>query len=43
MVAVKLLGGYAVYSLLYVEQRGWYSWILYMLYGFLLTSGKLLV
>lgn len=35
-----LLGGYVVYSLLYVEQKGWYSWVLNMLYGFLLTFGK---
>lgn len=35
-----LLGGYAVYSLLYQEHRGWYSYVLNMLYGFLLTFGK---
>lgn len=35
-----LLGGYAVYSLLYQEHRGWYSFVLNMLYGFLLTFGK---
>lgn len=35
-----LLGCYAVYSLLYVEHKGWYSWILGMLYGFLLTFGE---
>lgn len=35
-----LFGCYAVYSLLYVEHKGWYSWILSMLYGFLLTFGK---
>jgi hypothetical protein len=23
-----LLGGYAIYSLVYDEQKGWYSWIL---------------
>uniref|UniRef100_A0A158PCR9 Cleft lip and palate associated transmembrane protein 1 n=1 Tax=Angiostrongylus cantonensis TaxID=6313 RepID=A0A158PCR9_ANGCA len=38
-VLFPLLGGYAVYSLIYVEQRGWYSWILNMLYGFLLMFG----
>ncbi|KAI5709718.1 hypothetical protein M8J75_002678 [Diaphorina citri] len=32
-----LLAGYAVYSLLYLEHKGWYSWVLNMLYGFLLT------
>ncbi|KAK3746119.1 hypothetical protein QZH41_008822 [Actinostola sp. cb2023] len=30
---------YAVYSLLYLEHKGWYSWVLGMLYGFLLTFG----
>ncbi|KAG7215559.1 hypothetical protein INR49_022143 [Caranx melampygus] len=30
-----LFGCYAVYSLLYVEHKGWYSWVLSMLYGFL--------
>lgn len=35
-----LLGCYAVYSLLYVEHKGWYSWVLSMLYGFLLTFGE---
>ncbi|NWZ88495.1 CLPT1 protein, partial [Poecile atricapillus] len=34
-----LLGCYAVYSLLYLEHKGWYSWLLGMLYGFLLTFG----
>ncbi|KAJ1362845.1 hypothetical protein KIN20_022540 [Parelaphostrongylus tenuis] len=38
-VLFPLLGGYAVYSLIYVEQRGWYSWVLSMLYGFLLMFG----
>ena len=35
-----LLACYAVYSLVYQEHRGWYSWVLNMLYGFLLTFGK---
>jgi len=34
-----LLVGYCVYSLIYQEHKGWYSWILNMLYGFLLTFG----
>lgn len=38
-VLFPLLGGYAIYSLIYVEQRGWYSWVLGMLYGFLLMFG----
>ncbi len=31
---------YAVYSLLYNEHKGWYSFILNMAYGFLLTFGE---
>jgi len=38
-----LLGCYAVYSLIYEEQRGWYSWILSMLYGFLLMFGFIMM
>ncbi|PAV87024.1 hypothetical protein WR25_12697 isoform A [Diploscapter pachys] len=38
-VMFPLLIGYSIYSLLYVEQRGWYSWVLNMLYGYLLTFG----
>jgi hypothetical protein len=34
-----LLVCYAVYSVIYLEHRGWYSWVLSMLYGFLLTFG----
>lgn len=39
-VLYPLFGCYAVYSLIYVEHKGWYSWVLSMLYGFLLTFGK---
>ena len=35
-----LLAGYGVYSLLYHEHKGWYSWVLSMLYGFLLMFGE---
>uniref|UniRef100_A0A915DAJ4 Cleft lip and palate associated transmembrane protein n=1 Tax=Ditylenchus dipsaci TaxID=166011 RepID=A0A915DAJ4_9BILA len=42
-VLFPLLGGYAVYSLIYEEQRGWYSWILGMLYGFLLMFGFIMM
>jgi len=35
-----LLVCYAVYSIMYLEHRGWYSWVLSMFYGFLLTFGK---
>ncbi|KAK7104349.1 putative lipid scramblase CLPTM1 [Littorina saxatilis] len=38
-----LLGIYAVYSLVYQEHRGWYSWVLNMLYGFLLTFGFIMM
>lgn len=38
-----LLGGYAVYSLVYQEHKGWYSWVLNMLYGFLLTFGFIMM
>lgn len=34
-----LLAAYAIYSLIYEEHRGWYSWVLSMLYGYLLTFG----
>lgn len=36
-----LLICYGIYSLIYQEHKGWYSWVLSMLYGFLLTFGKL--
>lgn len=38
-----LLIGYGCYSLLYQEHRGWYSWVLNMLYGFLLTFGFIMM
>lgn len=38
-----LLAGYAIYSLLYLEHKGWYSWVLNMLYGFLLTFGFIMM
>ncbi|CAD6187579.1 unnamed protein product [Caenorhabditis auriculariae] len=38
-VLFPLLVGYAIYSILYVEQKGWYSWVLNMLYGYLLMFG----
>ncbi|KAK6181369.1 hypothetical protein SNE40_009235 [Patella caerulea] len=34
---------YAVYSLLYQEHKGWYSWVLGMMYGFLLTFGFIMM
>ncbi|KAI0210510.1 Cleft lip and palate transmembrane protein 1-like [Lamellibrachia satsuma] len=38
-----LLICYAVYSVLYQEHRGWYSWVLGMAYGFLLTFGFIMM
>ncbi|XP_078036752.1 putative lipid scramblase CLPTM1 [Augochlora pura] len=38
-----LLAGYAIYSLMYLEHKGWYSWVLNMLYGFLLTFGFIMM
>lgn len=39
-VLFPLLVAYAIYSLVYEEHKGWYSWVLNMLYGFLLMFGK---
>ena len=39
-ILFPLLGCYAVYSLLYLEHKGWYSWVLSLLFGFLLTFGE---
>jgi len=38
-----LLGCYAAYSLLYVEHKGWYSFVLSIAYGFLLTFGFIMM
>lgn len=38
-----LLIGYGCYSLIYHEHRGWYSFTLNMLYGFLLTFGFIMM
>ncbi|XP_050430541.1 putative lipid scramblase CLPTM1 [Adelges cooleyi] len=38
-VLYPLLIAYALYSLVYEEHKGWYSWVLNMLYGFLLMFG----
>ncbi|KAK6640179.1 hypothetical protein RUM44_011865 [Polyplax serrata] len=38
-----LLICYGIYSLIYQEHKGWYSWILSMLYGFLLTFGFIMM
>ena len=38
-VLFPLVFGYSIYSLIYWEHKGWYSWVLNMVYGFLLTFG----
>lgn len=38
-----LLVGYGVYSLLYLEHKGWYSFVLNMMYGYLLTFGFIMM
>ncbi|XP_013783202.1 cleft lip and palate transmembrane protein 1 homolog [Limulus polyphemus] len=38
-----LLGCYFIYSLIYLEHRGWYSFTLNMMYGFLLTFGFIMM
>ncbi|XKL66053.1 hypothetical protein PGB90_009473 [Kerria lacca] len=42
-ILFPLLAGYACYSLLYQEHKGWYSWILNMFYSFLLTFGFIMM
>lgn len=42
-ILFPLLAGYACYSLLYLEHKGWYSWVLNMLYSFLLTFGFIMM
>lgn len=39
-ILFPLVVGYAIYSLIYLEHKGWYSFVLSMIYGFLLTFGK---
>ncbi|KAJ6645868.1 Cleft lip and palate transmembrane protein 1 [Pseudolycoriella hygida] len=38
-----LLIGYGIYSVYYNEHKGWYSFVLNMLYGFLLTFGFIMM
>ncbi|KAK9508000.1 hypothetical protein O3M35_007754 [Rhynocoris fuscipes] len=42
-VLFPLLAGYAIYSLIYLQHKGWYSWALNMVYGFLLTFGFIMM
>ena len=39
-ILFPLVIGYAIYSVLYLEHKGWYSFILSTMYGFILTFGK---
>ncbi|KAL7677497.1 hypothetical protein ACOME3_003735 [Neoechinorhynchus agilis] len=43
VVLFPLVCSYAIYSLIYNEHRGWYSWLLSMIYGFLLTFGFIMM
>lgn len=42
-VCFPLLVGYSVYALLYLEHKGWYSFVLDLLYGYLLTFGFIMM
>jgi hypothetical protein len=42
-ILFPLVIGYAVYSLIYVEHKSWYSFVLSMIYGFLLTFGFIMM
>ena len=42
-VCFPLLAGYTVYALLYLEHKGWYSFVLGIFYGFLLTFGFIMM
>ena len=42
-ILFPLVVGYSIYSLIYMEHKGWYSWFLSMLYGFLLTFGFIMM
>ncbi|KRT78761.1 hypothetical protein AMK59_7732 [Oryctes borbonicus] len=42
-VCFPLLAGYSIYALLYLEHKGWYSFVLGMFYGYLLTFGFIMM
>lgn len=42
-VCFPLLIGYSIYALLYLEHKGWYSFVLDLLYGYLLTFGFIMM
>ena len=41
MAFFPLATGYCIYSAIYNEHKGWYSFVLSSTYGFLLTFGKI--
>ncbi len=40
IAAIPFLGAYSIYSLIYEDHKGWYSWIIGTLVGFVYTFGK---
>lgn len=42
-VCFPLLAAYSTYALLYLEHKGWYSFVLDILYGYLLTFGFIMM
>lgn len=42
-VCFPLLAAYSIYALLYLEHKGWYSFVLDILYGYLLTFGFIMM
>lgn len=42
-ICFPLIIGYTTYTLIYLEHKGWYSFVLNMLYGFLLTFGFIMM
>lgn len=42
-VCFPLLIGYSIYALIYLEFKGWYSFVLDLLYGYLLTFGFIMM
>lgn len=42
-VLFPMLAAYSVYSLIYLHHKGWYSWVLNMIYGFLLMFGFIMM
>lgn len=42
-VCFPLFAGYSAYALIYLEHKGWYSFVLDLLYGYLLTFGFIMM